>query len=133
MPTPFRKRIVIPATALAAAAVALSPAGAGQALAHASCFDRATRPYTSVVDSHLHYRPFGGKAIPFEELNAYLRKSGVHYVNAFGIGQKLPAGSSCTYYLDCPGTPCCPASGTTSSTPRTTWTTSPPTRASPCR
>ncbi|MEU7052633.1 hypothetical protein [Streptomyces eurythermus] len=41
--------------------------------AHASCFDRATRPYTSVVDSHLHYSPFGGKAIPFEELNTYLR------------------------------------------------------------
>ncbi|MFF5438400.1 amidohydrolase family protein [Streptomyces achromogenes] len=109
MPTLFRKRIVLPATALAAAAVALSPAGAGQALAHAPCFDRATSPYTSVVDSHLHYRPFGGKAIPFEELNAYLRKSGVRYVNAFGIGQKLPAGSSCTYYLDCPGTPVLPS------------------------
>ncbi|MEU5079784.1 MULTISPECIES: hypothetical protein [Streptomyces] len=78
MPTLFRERIVIPATAPAAAA-----AGAGQAPAHASCFDRATRPYTSVVDSHLHYRPFGGKAIPFEELNTYLRKSGVHYVNDF--------------------------------------------------
>ncbi|MFG2929017.1 hypothetical protein [Streptomyces achromogenes] len=58
---------------------------------------------------HLHYRPFGGKAIPFEELNGYLCKSGVRYVNAFGIGQKLPAGSSCTYYLDCPGPPVLPS------------------------
>ncbi|MGF1425836.1 amidohydrolase family protein [Kitasatospora sp. LaBMicrA B282] len=58
-----------------------------------------------MVDSHLHFRPFGGRAIPFEELTGYLQKSGVHYANVYGIGQVLPVDSNCTYYLDCPGTP----------------------------
>lgn len=73
------------------------------------CYDRKTQPYTSVVDSHLHFRPFGGEAIPFEELTDYLAKSGVRYANVFGIGQKLPVDVDCTYYLDCPGTPVSPS------------------------
>ncbi|GAB7183716.1 5-carboxyvanillate decarboxylase LigW [Kitasatospora sp. Ki12] len=93
---------VVGATALA---VVFSPAGAGEAFAARACFDRSTEPYTSVVDGHLHFRPFGGRAIPFEEMADYLRKSGVRYANMFGIGQVLPADSDCTYYLDCPGTP----------------------------
>ncbi|MEV0186646.1 amidohydrolase family protein [Streptomyces sp. NPDC050625] len=109
MSLPLRKLAVLATAALAAIAVAASPAGVGHALAEEACFDRTTRPYTSVVDSHLHFRPFGGKAIPFDEVNEYLRKSGVRYVNVFGIGQKLPAGSDCTYYLDCPGTPVLPS------------------------
>jgi hypothetical protein len=83
--------------------------GAGSAAVAADCFDRSTQPYTSQVDGHLHFRPFGGKAIPFDEVVSYLRKSGVHYANVFGIGQKLPADSGCTYYLDCPGTPVLPS------------------------
>ncbi|MFF2116068.1 amidohydrolase family protein [Kitasatospora sp. NPDC058184] len=88
-----------------ATAVVLSPAGAGEAFAARACFERSVEPYTSVVDSHLHFRPFGGPAIPFEEMTDYLRKSGVRYANMFGIGQVLPADSDCVYYLDCPGTP----------------------------
>ncbi|MFD8082392.1 amidohydrolase family protein [Kitasatospora sp. NPDC059722] len=97
------------AVSAAAMAVVVSPAGAGQALAARACFDRAKQPYTSVVDSHLHFRPFGGRAIPFEEMTDYLRKSGVRYANMFGIGQVLPADSDCVYYLDCPGTPVRPS------------------------
>ncbi|MGW0886533.1 amidohydrolase family protein [Streptomyces sp. NPDC002671] len=93
---------------LTAVTVTASPAGAGPAFAVRPCFDRATEPYTSQVDSHLHLRPFGGRGIPFEELTGYLQKSGVHYANMYGIGQVLPADSSCTYYLDCPGTPVLP-------------------------
>jgi hypothetical protein len=104
-----RKRLAIAAAALAAASVAASPAGAGSAAIAADCFDRRTQPYTSQVDAHLHFRPFGGKAIPFDEVVSYLRKSGVHHANVFGIGQKLPASSDCTYYLDCPGTPVLPS------------------------
>lgn len=74
-----------------------------------ACYDRKTQPYTSVVDSHLHFRPFGGEAIPFEEVTYYLSESGVRYANVFGIGQKLPVNSPCTYYLDCPGTPVSPS------------------------
>ncbi|GAA4893149.1 amidohydrolase family protein [Streptomyces coeruleoprunus] len=105
----LRKRVLASGAVLAAAAVTASPAGAGRALADGACFDRATRPSTSVVDGHLHFRPFGGRAIPFDEVTAYLRESGVRYANVFGIGQKLPADSDCTYYLDCPGTPVLPS------------------------
>lgn len=73
------------------------------------CFDRNTEPYTSVVDTHLHFRPFGGPAIPFKEITEYLDNSGVRFVNVYGIGQSLPINSSCTYYLDCPGTPALPS------------------------
>ena len=73
------------------------------------CYDRQTEPYTSVVDSHLHFRPFGGPAIPLTELTEYFSKTGVLFANMYGIGQSLPIDSSCTYYLDCPGTPALPS------------------------
>lgn len=76
---------------------------------NAKCYNRLTEPYTSVVDSHLHFRPFGGRAIPFSEINDYLNKSGVLFVNVYGIGQSLPADSACEYYPDCPGTPAIPS------------------------
>ena len=69
-----------------------------------ACYDRATQPQTAVVDSHLHFRPFGGRSVPFNELLGYLRDTGVRFVNVYGIGQMLPVDSPCTYYLDCPGT-----------------------------
>ena len=68
------------------------------------CYDRAVRPQTSVVDSHVHFRPFGGPAIPFPEVVSYLERAGVLFANIYGIGQMLPVTSACTYYLDCPGT-----------------------------
>ncbi len=76
--------------------------------AGAACYDRARQPYTAVVDTHLHFRPFGGPAIPFEEIVDYLEATGVLFANVYGIGQMLPAASACTYYLDCPGTPVTP-------------------------
>ena len=69
------------------------------------CYDRTRQPQTAVVDAHLHFRPFGGPALPFEEVVSYLERSGVRFVTVMGIGQTLPAASSCTYYLNCPGTP----------------------------
>ncbi len=68
------------------------------------CYDRAVQPQTSVVDSHVHFRPFGGPAIPFTEVVSYLERAGVLFANIYGIGQMLPVTSACTYYLDCPGT-----------------------------
>ena len=44
------------------------------------------------------------KMKPFDEMLGYLAKEEVFFVNVYGIGQKLPAKSPCTYYLDCPGT-----------------------------
>ena len=71
----------------------------------ATCYDRSAQPQTSVVDTHVHLRPFGGPAIPFREMVTYLERTGVLFVNIAGIGQRVPVGSPCTYYLDCPGTP----------------------------
>lgn len=67
------------------------------------CYDRDTRPYTFVVDAHNHFRPFGGNAIPLFELDNYFHRLGVLFVNVYGIGQTLPIGGKCEYYLDCPG------------------------------
>ena len=58
----------------------------------APCYDRSVQPQTPVVDSHLHFRPFGGPAIPFSEVVSYLEKTGVLFVNIYGIGQMLPGG-----------------------------------------
>ncbi|MFI3156290.1 MAG: amidohydrolase family protein [Methylococcaceae bacterium] len=76
---------------------------------NAACYDRQTEPYTSIVDSHLHFRAFGGESIPFTEVNEYLNKTGVLFANVYGIGQILPTDSSCTYYLDCPNTAALPS------------------------
>lgn len=103
------RRFAVAGAVVTAVAIGASPAGAGPVLALDACFDRAKEPYTSVVDSHLHTRPFGGKAIPFEELTGYLHKSGVRYASMYGIGQTLPVDSGCTYYLDCPGVPVVPS------------------------
>ena len=74
----------------------------------APCYDRSAQPQTAVVDTHVHFRPFGGPAVPFEEILEYFEATGVLFANVYGIGQMLPASSSCTYYLDCPGTPVTP-------------------------
>ena len=73
------------------------------------CFDRTKNTPVAVVDSHLHSRPFGGKPVPFTKLLDYMRSSGVIFATLYGIGQRLPVDSKCTYYLDCPGTPVLPS------------------------
>ena len=73
------------------------------------CYDRAKEPYTFVVDAHNHFRPFGGEAVPFEEMLEYLQLNEVFFVNIYGIGQKLPPDSACVYYLDCVGEPVTPS------------------------
>ena len=73
-----------------------------------ACYDRSAMPHTAVVDTHLHMRPFGGTALPFTEVIGYLEKTGILFANIYGIGQMLPVSSTCTYYLDCVGTPVTP-------------------------
>lgn len=74
----------------------------------APCHDRSRHPQTAVVDTHVHFRPFGGPAVSFEDMVAFLDRSGVRFANVYGIGQMLPLDSACTYYLDCPGVPVTP-------------------------
>ena len=68
-----------------------------------ACYNRETEPYTAVLDTHFHPRPFGGAAIQPTEMFSYFDKLGVRFVNYFGIGQVLDLDSGCTYYLDCKG------------------------------
>lgn len=75
----------------------------------APCYDRSRQPWTAVVDSHVHFRPFGGAGLPFDEVVGYLERSGVLFANIYGIGQTLPAGGACHYYGHCPGTPVTPS------------------------
>lgn len=73
-----------------------------------ACYNRETEPYTPVVDTHLHYRPFDGRAIPFQDMNEYVSRTSVRFVNVYGIGQMLPANSVCRNYSKCPGVPVSP-------------------------
>ena len=73
------------------------------------CFNRETSPHTLQVDSHLHVHPFGSPAIPFPELITILKKSGVKYASAYGLGQPFSVKTTCKYYLDCPGVPTRPS------------------------
>ena len=95
--------------ALLLAGCAGAPTLATYRMADPPCYDRALQPNTFVVDSHVHFRPFGGRALPFEEVVGYLERSGVLFANVYGIGQTLPAGSECVYFPDCPGTPVAPS------------------------
>ncbi|RZM80938.1 amidohydrolase [Pseudoalteromonas rubra] len=67
-----------------------------------ACYDRATQPYTFVVDAHAHFRPFGGEAVPYSELIGYFQPAGVLFVNVFGIGQMFSAQSGCQRFSLCP-------------------------------
>ena len=73
------------------------------------CFDRATQPYTAVVDSHFHPKPFGGPAMDAQLLWDTFDRLGVRFVNYFGIGQVLELDANCSYYLDCPGVSAIPS------------------------
>ena len=74
-----------------------------------ACYDRTKEPYTAIVDVHFHPQPFGGQATPPAEIFERLDKEGVRFVNYFGIGQFLDISTTCTYYLDCPGTNALPS------------------------
>ena len=82
---------------------------AAPALAQVECFDRQNSPPTSIVDTHLHFRAFGGKSKDFMETASYLHAAGVQHAVVYGLGQTLPHDSDCTYYLDCPGVPVRPS------------------------
>ena len=95
-------------------AVALAGCAAAPTLATfqdpaAPCYDRARQPHAGVVDTHIHFRPFGGRGLAFDEVVGYLERSGVLFANIYGIGQTLPAGDPCHYYGNCPGTPVRPS------------------------
>lgn len=99
---------VVPTMALLAVQAWAQPSLDDFRSPEAACYDRSRNPQTAVVDTHVHFRPFGGPAVSFEDMISFLDRSGVRFVNVYGIGQMLPVGSPCTYYLDCPGVPVLP-------------------------
>ncbi len=81
-------------------------AGAERTLAQFSatnqqCYDRAKQPHTMVVDAHHHFKPFNGDAIPYEELIDYAKRSGVLFVNVYGIGQVYQRKPDCDGNKNC--------------------------------
>lgn len=78
-------------------------------LGYNGCYDRAVMGKTYVVDTHNHFRPFGGPAKFMTDVNRYMRDAGILFGNIYGIGQSLPTDSACEYYLDCVGTPARPS------------------------
>ena len=80
-----------------------------QSTSNQACYDRQTMGYNFKVDSHLHFQPFGGEPIPHTQMMTYLNDLGIEHANMYGIGQTLPYNSSCSYYLNCPGTPVTPS------------------------
>ena len=92
------------------AALAPSITGiAGKGIFSDQCYDRARSSQLALVDSHVHFRPFGGPTLSFEDMVGYLERAGIRYANVYGIGQVLPTDSGCSYYLDCPGVPVTPS------------------------
>ena len=47
--------------------------------------------------------------MPFADLLGRLRRAGILFTTLYGIGQRLPIDSTCTYYLDCPGVEVAPS------------------------
>ena len=55
------------------------------------CYDRSVQPQTAVVDTHLHFRPFGGPAVRFEEIVSHLEKTGVLFANIMALVRCFPS------------------------------------------
>jgi predicted TIM-barrel fold metal-dependent hydrolase len=66
------------------------------------CYNREKKDNISIVDTHLHLRPFNGPAMSLKKITNILHKSGVLYAEGEGIGQKIMNNPKCYYYLDCP-------------------------------
>ena len=74
------------------------------------CYDRKTRAVHGGRGRRTSIRGRSA-ARPWRRpsCSAIFDKTGVRFVNYFGIGQSLDMTSSCTYYLDCPGTSALPS------------------------
>ncbi|MDP5008696.1 MAG: amidohydrolase [Glaciimonas sp.] len=80
----------------------------------APCFPRATSSHLTVADTHIHFRPFSGPSVSYQNLLDEIRKNGVLFPGVMGIGQRLPNGAidengkECESYRDCKGVPARP-------------------------
>ena len=75
-----------------------------------ACFNRATQPYLTVADTHIHFRPFGGESVSYHDMLKLMADNGVVFGGVMGIGQRLPwdARPGCDSYQDCRDLPANP-------------------------
>jgi len=74
---------------------------------HSMCWERhGVDGFLSVIDTHNHFRPFFGPAVPFLTYLEWMIKHGILFSTMFGIGQKIEKAKDsdpdCCYYLHCP-------------------------------
>lgn len=62
--------------------------------------------FISPIDTHNHFRPFGGPPVPFPTYLQWMKEHGILFSTMFGIGQLLknknPNAKPCCYYMHCP-------------------------------
>ena len=65
------------------------------------CWDRNPDKdsFFNVIDTHNHFRPFGGPPVPFDLYYDWMKDAGILFTTIFGIGQKIekkyPNGKCC--------------------------------------
>ena len=55
------------------------------------CWDRNPDKdsFFNVIDTHNHFRPFGGPPVPFDTYFQWMKDAGILFSTMFGIGQKI--------------------------------------------
>lgn len=75
---------------------------------NSNCWNRSFEAdgFISPIDTHNHFRPFGGPPVPFPTYLQWMREHGILFSTMFGIGQLLknknPNAKDCCYYMHCP-------------------------------
>ena len=55
------------------------------------CWDRRPEEdsFFSIIDTHNHFHPFGGPAVPFNDYFQWMEDAGILFSTMFGIGQLI--------------------------------------------
>ena len=55
------------------------------------CWDRSPEEdsFFSIIDTHNHFYPFGGPAVPFNDYFQWMEDAGILFSTMFGIGQLI--------------------------------------------
>ncbi|GEK11225.1 amidohydrolase family protein [Pseudoalteromonas peptidolytica] len=68
---------------------------------NSQCYNRQRQSNYFAVDSHHHFQPFRGDAVPFNKLVNWAERAGVLFVNVYGIGQIYTRKSGCVGERGC--------------------------------
>ena len=67
------------------------------------CFSREDESHLSIIDSHVHFKSFGSKSLPFSAVVKYLESSNIKYANVFGLGFSQSRDPICIDHIECAG------------------------------